>query len=447
MKKMIFGKKKVYILSVLFFLTPLYANAFDPFENSGLPSDAANDYINSLGYNTNEPQKLPDGSYAIFLTGMAEILADPQNPNFIESRSNAFDRAVLNAKSEFAKFLERKINGEIKLSITSGNFPSTEDTSSALENTVIGYLDRANMLIMSELDKRLLENGVDINSIQEKSTNRKNELEEAAALAEKTLSTTEFSRAIELTANRFVSGVQILGVFEDFTPGETKGTIAVAAVYSDKTLKIAQAILRNDPSLAPEPNVLNPGLSIKETVKDFGKGLLTFQGAKLIINERGEPVILSFAQTGLPKNSTTAKLNATKKANLIADSYIDQFVGEIVSAFEAIEGKESFKDLTDGEHYNYEEGYKQNITSKFGGNNISGVKKVVEWIQPHPLTDQTIIGVVRSWSPTSAYLAGKAKKGQLSKEPEPKSVNESSSDVSEIKEEYSSSGVSSNTDF
>ena len=43
------------------------------------------------------------------------------------------------------------------------------------------------------------------------------------------------------------------------------------------------------------------------------------------------------------------------------------------------------------------------------------LKKVVEWIQPHPLTDQTIIGVVRSWSPTSAYLAGKAKKGQLSK--------------------------------
>ena len=84
------------------------------------------------------------------------------------------------------------------------------------------------------------------------------------------------------------------------------------------------------------------------------------------------------------------------------------------------------------------------ITSNFGGNNISGVKKVVEWIQPHPLTDQTIVGVVRSWSPTSAYLAGKAKKGKLSKEPEPKSVIESSS---EVKEDYSSSGVTSNTDF
>ncbi len=444
MKMKIFGKETLFILSILFFFSPSYVHSFDPFENSGLPSDAANDYINSLGYNTNEPQKLPDGSYAVFLTGIAEINADPQNPKFIESRSNAFDSAVLNAKSEFAKYLERKIQGEIKLTINSGNFPSKEVTSSALENTVLGYLDRANMLIMSELDKRLLENGVDINSIQEKSTDRKKELEAAAALAEKTLSTTEFSRAIELTANRFVSGVQILGVFEDFSIGETKGTIAVAAVYSDKTLKIAQSILRNDPSLAPEPNVLNPGMSIEDTIKDFGKGILTFQGAKLIINERGEPVILSFAQTGLPKNSTTAKLIAAKKANLIADSYIDQFVGEMVSAFEAIEGKETFKDLTDGEHYNYEEGFKQDITSNFGGNNISGVKKVVEWIQPHPLTDQTIVGVVRSWSPTSAYLAGKAKKGKLSKEPEPKSVIESSS---EVKEDYSSSGVTSNTDF
>jgi len=308
------------------------------------------------------------------------------------------------------------------------------------------------MPLMAKLDSALEEQGVDVRSIQEKSADREAKLKEAEELAEKTLSSAEFSRAIELTANRFVAGVQILGVFEDFSPGETKGTIAVAAVYSDKTLKIAQAMLRNNPSLAPAPNILNPGMSIEDTIKDMGTGLLTFQGAKLITNEKGEPVILSFAHSHLPKDTTRSKMNAIDKADLTADQYIDQFVGEMTSAFAKLEESETFLDLVDGEHYNYEEGFATNQAAKFGGSPVSGVYKIVDWVQPHPLTQQKIVGVIKAWSPTSAVLSGLAKKGELSKKDQKEDssasdASQSSSETTKIEEEYSSSGTSKNVDF
>lgn len=456
-KKMKSGKIK-YLIATLIIGISFSASAFDPFESGASPTNAAVGYIKSLGFNTNEPQELPDGSYAVFLTGIADIMADPDNPSFIASRRIAYDRAVLNAKANFAKFLERKVRGEISFRVKEGDFPAKEDLqSNSIGNTVMDYVEKANMLLMAKLDSALEEQGVDVQSIQEKSADREAKLKEAEELAEKTLSSAEFSRAIELTANRFVAGVQILGVFEDFSPGETKGTIAVAAVYSDKTLKIAQAMLRNNPSLAPAPNILNPGMSIEETIKDMGKSLLTFQGAKLITNEKGEPVILSFAHSHLPKDTTRSKMNAIEKADLTADQYIDQFVGEMTSAFAKLEESETFLDLVDGEHYNYEEGFATNQEAKFGGSPVSGVYKIVDWVQPHPLTQQKIVGVIKAWSPTSAVLSGLAKKGELSKKEEPQEeqkessstsdAGQSSSETTKIKEEYSSSGTSKNVDF
>jgi len=451
-KKMKSGKIK-YLIATLIIGISFSASAFDPFESGASPTNAAVGYIKSLGFNTNEPQELPDGSYAVFLTGIADIMADPDNPSFIASRRIAYDRAVLNAKANFAKFLERKVRGEISFRVKEGDFPAKEDLqSNSIGNTVMDYVEKANMLLMAKLDSALEEQGVDVRSIQEKSADREAKLKEAEELAEKTLSSAEFSRAIELTANRFVAGVQILGVFEDFSPGETKGTIAVAAVYSDKTLKIAQAMLRNNPSLAPAPNILNPGMSIEDTIKDMGKGLLTFQGAKLITNEKGEPVILSFAHSHLPKDTTRSKMNAIDKADLTADQYIDQFVGEMTSAFAKLEESETFLDLVDGEHYNYEEGFATNQAAKFGGSPVSGVYKIVDWVQPHPLTQQKIVGVIKAWSPTSAVLSGLAKKGELSKKDQKEDssasdASQSSSETTKIEEEYSSSGTSKNVDF
>jgi len=451
-KKMKSGKIK-YLIATLIIGISFSASAFDPFESGASPTNAAVGYIKSLGFSTNEPQELPDGSYAVFLTGIADIMADPDNPSFIASRRIAYDRAVLNAKANFAKFLERKVRGEISFRVKEGDFPAKEDLqSNSIGNTVMDYVEKANMLLMAKLDSALEEQGVDVRSIQEKSADREAKLKEAEELAEKTLSSAEFSRAIELTANRFVAGVQILGVFEDFSPGETKGTIAVAAVYSDKTLKIAQAMLRNNPSLAPAPNILNPGMSIEETIKDMGKGLLTFQGTKLITNEKGEPVILSFAHSHLPKDTTRSKMNAIDKADLTADQYIDQFVGEMTSAFAKLEESETFLDLVDGEHYNYEEGFATNQAAKFGGSPVSGVYKIVDWVQPHPLTQQKIVGVIKAWSPTSAVLSGLAKKGELSKKDQKEDssasdASQSSSETTKIEEEYSSSGTSKNVDF
>lgn len=452
-----FGKFKSLFLGIIFILNSFNTNAaFNAMSSKKSPTAAALEFIKSLnnnkGYNTNEPQKLDDGSYAVFLVGAADILADTDNENFVNSRRNAYDRAVLNAKANFAKFLERKIVGEITIAIEEGKFPTKNELEpESLGNTVMGYMEKANMLLMAKLDAELEKQGVDIHSLQEKSLENQKKLEEAALLAEKTISSAEFSRSIKSTANRLVAGVQILGVFENFEPGATKGMISVAAVYSDKSLKVAQALLNNNPSLAPKTNELEANQSISDFITNFGEGVLVMQGVKLITNEKGEQVLLSFGQSGVKSDTTRSEMNAYSKAESNAQMYIDQFVGEMVSAYTAIEESETLLELEGGlEHYNYEDGLANNEKSNFGGKPISGVQKVTEWVEPHPLTGHKMVGVILSWSPTSSMMANTAKSGKLSKKEEvldSEDVNSSISETTKIEEGYSSSGASQNADF
>jgi len=223
--------------------------------------------------------------------------------------------------------------------------------------------------------------------------------------------------------------------------------MAIAAVYSDKTLKLAQAILNKDPSLSPKSDFLNPGMSIKETIQDFGAGLLTFQGTKLIKNEKGEPVLLSFGHSYLQIETTEEKMFAEREASLKADGYLASFAGEMVSAFESLNGRSTYSQFTDGEHLKRSGGYQSVENVKFNLE-LSGVKKAISWVQEHPLSGQKIVGVVKSWSPTSAMLADKAEKGELSKKEETSSSDDNTLLESDtIEEGYSSEGTSSNLDF
>jgi len=450
--KMKFGKLKL-LFFFIFLLNSFNINAaFNAFDSKKSPTSAATDFIKELGYSPNEPQKLKDGSFAVFIVGSADILSNTDSDAFVNSRRIAYDRAVLNAKANFAKYLEREIVGRITVTIQEGTFPTEEELQSeTLGNTVMDYMQKANMLLMAKLDSALQEQGVDIRSLQEKSIENQKKLEEAALLAEKTLSSAEYTRSIKLTANRLVAGVQILGVFENFEPGATKGTIAVAGVYSDKSLKVAQALLHNNPNLAPKTNELEANESIESFITNFGDGVLVMQGVKLITNEKGEQVLLSFGQSGVKSETTRSEMNAYVKAETNANQYIDQFVGEMVSAFTSIEESETLLELEGGlEHYNYEEGFKNREVADFGSGYVSGVQKVIEWVEPHPLTGHKMVGVILSWSPSSAIMSKIAKSGELSKEEEDldtKNKNSSISEITKIEEGYSSSGASKNVDF
>ena len=119
----------------------------------------------------------------------------------------------------------------------------------------------------------------------------------------------------------------------------------------------------------------------------------------------------------------------------------------MVSAFESLNGRSTYSQFTDGEHLKRSGGYQSVENVKFNLE-LSGVKKVVSWIQEHPLSGQKIVGVVKSWSPTSAMLADKAEKGELTKKEKISSSDDNTSlESGTIKEGYSSEGTSTNLDF
>ncbi len=122
-------------------------------------------------------------------------------------------------------------------------------------------------------------------------------------------------------------------------------------------------------------------------------------------------------------------------------------MGEMVSASKAIFESQTLDELTESEeHIDYQSAFesKKGVTFDTGGLAISGITKVIDWAQPHPLTNQEIIGVVKAWSPSSSLMFQEIDEAKNS----PSNDNSNSSTTVVIEDEYSSeSKSSSNIDF
>ncbi|MEJ6586509.1 MAG: hypothetical protein QNL25_00435 [Pelagibacterales bacterium] len=450
MTQMNFGKHFKKILTLLIIIPLSSGYAFDPFEDSGLPADRATKYIEGLGFKVGEKNILKDGTILLWEVGTATIKQKPEDPNFINSRRIAYDEALLKAKSNLVNRLGIELSGSIVSDCKEGNFPSPEIIENPNLETAKSILGKGKLLLLSKIDNALEANGLQPTLIKESQLAEEEKiakLQEAADYAERLLSSSEYQRDIKTISNRLVSGVQTVMVFEDFTPGETNGTISVAAAISEKTLQLAASLSQNNPDLAPNGDPLNTGLSIKQTIQEIGKGLLTKQGVQMYKDEKGNPVLLSFAHSQATSSSTGAKLRAVEKAEVNADQYIIQFMGEMVSASKAIFESQTLDELTRSEeHIDYQGAFesKKGVTFDTGGLAISGITKVIDWAEPHPLTNQEIIGVVKAWSPSSSLMFQEIDEAKNSSAND----NSNSSTTVVIEDEYSSeSKSSSNIDF
>jgi hypothetical protein len=395
-----------------------------------------------------------NGNYFFVQSDSAVISAPPGSPNYINSRQNAYVKALINAKKNILKFIESEITREVTFDEKEGDFTwekeAALDNSKPQEESALQAIKRKTLrLINATLDEKLQEKGVDPKS--DDPADRRM----AEEVAREVVNTEKFRDIVRSSSQQQLKGIRRIFVSESIKKGE-QGEICVVALYSPKTMAMADAIF-TDPSLAPKGT---PNKPIREQIPNWKtpKGvseLLSTFGTEMLRDQNGQFHVITYAQSA-PKSNTKKSQNiAVQKARLRAEAELRTFAQEYAALNETAENTEVSRELADAfADYDGGDAFEKTIKSVSGPSKISGIRQLGVWGAKHPLTGQTIIGSIVGWSPDDATIA-KQMKSELNAKPKPKrmsSANKSSrfkNDDLKAKSDYqgSASGGSSEDDF
>ncbi len=347
------------------------------------------------------------GKSVVIQKGIGTIAAPPNHPSYIDSRRRAFDKAMLDAKAKMAKYLESEISTAVERSYEEGSSshaPSPQEEVAAAmaampDESICGKVVR---LAHAKLDNMMKKEGVDFEAEKAAGGER---LKAALEKMSKLCGAESFKKTITASAVCAVSGMQAYYVVEAQEAGK-QGEIGVVAMWSPALGQMADSIVTGKP--VPVKSAKRP---IREQLPTKNNVLLSTFGVQQMIDERGNLVLVAFAQAGAKSKSKMASNAAYSKAALQAQALIRQFAGETVSlsetsdeAEQSLDYGEDLPDYSDSSKY---ELFQKSAAAKM---KINGISTLKNWNAVHPITGTSVYGAICSWSPAGAAQARKIKK-------------------------------------
>ena len=338
----------------------------------------------------------PDGSGFFVTCGAGVIQADPSSRSYIDSRANAFDKAMLDAETKMAEHLGTRIRTALVNEYAEGSFAG----NAAAETNEASVLARFRRVLRNRLDAELREEGFDPATADAAARER---------AASKCIATEAFGRAIRTCARAGVCGMQAACTFEG-VPAAGKGEIGVVAVWSPKLQNMAHALATGAAMPAGVPK-----RPIAEQIPQDAKTLVSTFGVQQRLDENGRLVLLAFGQAGAVSDSAMAAGAAEEKARQRAIAAIREFAGRSVAVatdMASIETVEEFDNAV--EEYADLSAFRRRASAVAEQMRISGISTVKRWEAVHPVSGRKVHGVVCAWSPEAAARAGAARRAMES---------------------------------
>lgn len=340
----------------------------------------AEDAIGAKGW-VEGVNKTKSGSDFFVAIGTGDIQAPINDPAYLTSRANAFDKAQLAGWAEIRRFVGETISANAKSAYEEvvGEIPKAEEQT-VTQTKLAALLDGI-------LNKSLEKVGVDPASATPEQK-------------EKAMSTEEFSKSVSSIASGPIVGVQAYATFEG--QGSGKGyQIAVVSIWSDKLQKMAESMF----TLSKMPAGV-PGKSVSSWIPTDNSQLLTTFGVQMVSDEAGLPVLIAYGQARPVSESSRSVDAAFSKAQMEARSYLRFFAGSQAKVMDDFSKAESTEEFADGtKAYTSAESFQQVVDVVAPAEKFSGISRIKTWSQVHPITKKTIAGAVIMWRPESALLA------------------------------------------
>lgn len=388
------------------------------------PLDAAYTWLADKGLE--EGRNLYDGKLLYISVGASAVNATPSDPNYIDSRVLAFQRAELEAKAKTAIYLgvdlttsrgssEREINPQERNRLKELYEASKELESSAeqsgIASTIKGLFAKAGRLAENKLEEAIKKSGVDVDAEKKAEELQKNAKKN---MAMNLRNISEASLKASASALSEVQGSQVIVSFEGSYHGNYQ--VAVVTLWSQNLQRLVQSMQSGSAPL---------GLPIKEAkeellkqLPDDPKELCCLTGVRVYINQNGEHTLLAFGQAGVTvvgEREDKAFEEAGKKARLRAMAAMRSFMGETV----AFKSTEKLRELLALYATEYQEGqqtyifisrFQEMIEAEAKKEEITGIHGLfTKEDLKHPFTDKPLILKVMAWSPSSQALAKEVK--------------------------------------
>ena len=349
--------------------------------------DMMDEYLSSKGWSGGLNEKAGKKFFVAMGTGV--IQAPREGANYIGSRMNAFNKAMLEAKKTMVEYMGTEIESETLRSYQEGEFPTPEALKEKEDSSSI--CGKVKALLRAKLDTALRKEGVDPYA-EDKA--------KAAEAAKKLLATEQYSKFVKTAANAYVLGLQAVCTFEG-VPANDKGEIGVVAIWSPKLQEMATSIMTG----VPMAKVAAKKPISEQIAKDPGALLSTF-GVQQKIDEHGDLVLVAFGQAGGVSESKMAAKGAQGKAKAQALALIREFAGEQVSvATDALNAESTEEFEKAAEEYKDTSAFSERVKAVAAKIDMAGVSVVRNWSAKHPLNGRMVYGCVCAWAPKQASLA------------------------------------------
>ena len=344
-------------------------------EAVGNARKSADEYIAKKGW---QQGLNAGGRYVAIVSSTIDV--SPSDKNFQLYRINAYNKAMLDAKAEVAKYFSQEISTRAKNILSE---PESAESIKAKAEAEAGIspsiIDKTMALVNKKLDNALEKEGITLES------------KKAEPIIEDLINESSYQNFVKSIAKSQVGALITSKIFEQ------DREIVVVAYYSDNTKLLAGAINgRGDvPKVKPRK-----GEPIRDWIKKLKLSqLYSSMGIQMTSDEDGNIVILSYGQSKARTKSATSKNMAYEKAVLEADQYIRNFAGETVVYAGEKEMMENSKEYLDNAvEMALDDSMKKKIETQADALKISGISTIRSWSITDPRSDSIICGVVRMWS-------------------------------------------------
>lgn len=282
--------------------------------------------------NLKAPYGKADEKGRIYYYGEATVPVGPNDPTYVKEISLAYDRAMLSMQADFilkvyGKEVVKAIYDSFEDDSSNANeFPPIKEAEEmAKKGKVAVIIDKFLDVIENKLDKVLMEQGVPQDKIKKLSIVQK-----------KQLFKDNFNKNIVKKAFGSMEGLVPRYVKIGQKDGAT--VVAVIAVQSPKTIQFAKDIARKRVS-----NVRGKPRKLSDLLPKTLEGYTHEIGLRYTYDENGRPMLLSYGLWSVTNKTKSAsrrlkKINlAKRKAKMLAESYIGNFIKTNIQAIESID--------------------------------------------------------------------------------------------------------------
>ncbi len=249
----------------------------------------------------------------VFFNGQAAVSLPSTDPEFSSALNIAFDRALLNMQTKFVQDTFAKLASVTNQKVFSDNSTDAREFEKLpVEGRVAQIFTKIANLTGAKLDSALKEYNLNPEGLTEE--------------RKKVLLADSFITETNKTAFGNMQGLVPVQSGMAQTR-ENHYVVGVIAVMSPKTKQVSLDMRQKRPSL-----IKGKGHKLRELLPNSDEGFISEQGLRMVYNEKGAPVLISYGQWGYqPDNDAYLDSRlmeiATEQAATRADAAISAFMG------------------------------------------------------------------------------------------------------------------------